>query len=135
MFVFPSIYEGFGLPVIEAMACGTPVITANTSSLGEIADGVADTVDPHDVEALTAAIVRLARDPDRRAALSQRGLARAQDFSWSRTAKEMLALYYRVAFGPVRQPARVALAPAAPHVEGATLARPASSSRPTGAAS
>ena len=134
MFVFPSIYEGFGLPVVEAMACGTPVITANTSSLGEIAEGVADTVDPHDVAALTAAIVRLALDADRRAELSRLGLARAQDFSWARTAKEMLALYNRVAFGPVRAPMRVVHSPAA-QVDGAALTPPAAPTRPTGVAS
>jgi glycosyltransferase involved in cell wall biosynthesis len=135
MFVFPSIYEGFGLPVVEAMACGTPVITANTSSLAEIADGVAETVDPHDVDALAGAIVRLALDPDYREALAHRGLARANEFSWSRTAKEMLALYYRVAFGPIRLPARSVHPPSAPaHADAAALAPPPAPARPTGAA-
>jgi glycosyltransferase involved in cell wall biosynthesis len=97
LFVFPSLYEGFGLPVIEAMACGTPVITADRSSLAEIAAGAAKLVDPGDVDALTAAIVTVATDSDLRANLSERGLARAKQFSWARTAKDMLALYHRVA--------------------------------------
>jgi glycosyltransferase involved in cell wall biosynthesis len=103
LFVFPSIYEGFGLPVVEAMACGTPVITSNNSSLEEIASGAADTVDPLDYEALAAAIVRLASDGDRRRMLAERGLARAREFSWTRTAKDMLALYGYAAGYPVPQ--------------------------------
>jgi glycosyltransferase involved in cell wall biosynthesis len=124
-FLFPSIYEGFGLPVIEAMACGTPVITANSSSLAEIADGVAETVDPHDVGALSDAIVTLARDKERREHLSKHGLARAQEFSWARTAKDMLALYERVAVG---QRGEVGL-------NAAGSARPSRPTRQTGAAS
>jgi glycosyltransferase involved in cell wall biosynthesis len=97
IFAFPSVYEGFGLPVVEAMACGTPVVTSNTSSLDEIASGAAETVDPYDVGALSAAFVRLARDPDWRRQLSERGLARARQFSWGRTAREMLAVYQHAA--------------------------------------
>lgn len=97
MFLFPSVYEGFGLPVVEAMACGTPVITSNTSSLAEIATGAAETVDPYHVDAITAAMLRLARDPEWRAELAARGLVRAQRFSWTRTAREMLSVYRRAA--------------------------------------
>ena len=97
MFAFPSVYEGFGLPVVEAMACGTPVITANTSSLDEIATGAAETVDPYDADAIAAGLLRLARDAEWRRELSARGLARARRFSWVRTAREMLAVYARAA--------------------------------------
>jgi glycosyltransferase involved in cell wall biosynthesis len=96
-FVFPSIYEGFGLPVVEAMACGTPVITAASSSLQEIAAGAAEMVDPAETDALTEALVLLAGDPDRRDDLAQRGLSRAREFSWTRTAREMLGIYSRAA--------------------------------------
>ena len=109
-FVFPSIYEGFGLPVIEAMACGTPVITANTSSLDEIAAGAGETIDPRDVDALADAIIRLATDAELRRHLAVRGLARAQEFSWTRTAKEMMAIYGRVSGVTVPQSVRAAKA-------------------------
>jgi glycosyltransferase involved in cell wall biosynthesis len=79
------------------MACGTPVITANTSSLEEIAGGAAETIDPRDTAALSAAMIAVAGDVERRRDLSARGLARAREFSWTRTARQMLALYARAA--------------------------------------
>ena len=99
MFVFPSVYEGFGLPVIEAMACGTPVVTADVAALAEVAGGAAVHVASLDVEALGETLVALANDPERRAALSARGLERAREFSWRRAALETLAVYRHVVEG------------------------------------
>src|SRR5919204_6833381 len=79
--VYPSLLEGFGLPILEAMACGTPVITANRSSMPEVAGGAAELVDPEDTDALAAAMARLSRDAARREELRRRGLARARQFS------------------------------------------------------
>ena len=96
-FVFPSLYEGFGLPVVEAMASGIAVITSSTSSLGEIAADAAETIEPTSIDAIAAAIVRLSTDEDRRRDLAERGRRRAQMFSWAQTAKQMLAVYHRAA--------------------------------------
>ncbi len=93
MFVFPTLYEGFGLPVLEAMACGTPVITSNTSSIPEVADGCAICVDPTKEEEIGAAMLELDGSPALRAELSEKGLARAKHFSWNKTARETLAVY------------------------------------------
>lgn len=92
-FVFPSLYEGFGLPPLEAMACGTPVITSNASSLPEVVGEAAIMVDPYDVEGLAAAIARVLDDALLRADLRTRGLQRAALFSWERTARETIAVY------------------------------------------
>jgi glycosyltransferase involved in cell wall biosynthesis len=93
LFVFPSLYEGFGLPPLEAMACGTPVVTSNTSSLPEVVGDAALTVDPYDVQALAAAMRQLLDDNDLRAEMRARGLARAQAFTWQRTARQTLDVY------------------------------------------
>ncbi len=93
VFIYPSLYEGFGMPVLEAMACGTPVIAASTSSIPEVAGDAALLADPDDVGALSTAIGRLSSDTDLRATLSQRGIGRAAMFSWARTARETADVY------------------------------------------
>lgn len=93
VFVYPSLYEGFGLPVLEAMACGTPVITSSTSSLPEVAGDAAVLVDPMDVEAMGEALVEVVADAELRERMRERGLAQARTFSWERTARETVAVY------------------------------------------
>jgi alpha-1,3-rhamnosyl/mannosyltransferase len=93
VFVFPSEYEGFGLPVLEAMACGAPVVCGNRSSLPEVAGDAALLCDPHDPEALARAIEQTLTDRDLRTTLQQRGLARASQFSWEQTARQTLSTY------------------------------------------
>jgi len=97
--VFPSLYEGFGLPVIEAMQCGTPVICSNTSSLPEVAGDAALLVDPLDVDALAQAMARLLDDADLRGTLIERGYAQAQKFSWAACAARVLAVFESAAQG------------------------------------
>jgi glycosyltransferase involved in cell wall biosynthesis len=96
VFVFPSLYEGFGLPPLEAMACGAPVVTSNASSLPEVVGDAALTVDPYDVDGLAAAIERALTDEGLRAELRRRGLERAARFTWERAAHETLAVYEQV---------------------------------------
>lgn len=96
LFVYPSLYEGFGLPPLEAMACGTAVITSNTSSLPEVVGDAGVTIDPTDTRALSEAMASLLMDESRRQALAAAGLARARRFSWERTARETVAVYRRV---------------------------------------
>ena len=86
-FVYPSLYEGFGLPVLEAMACGTAVLTANDTALVETAADAALTVDPHDVDSIAVGIQRLLADHSLRASLRERGVARARQFSWDEAAR------------------------------------------------
>ncbi len=96
-FVFPSLYEGFGLPPLEAMACGTPVLCSDRSSLPEVVGDAALLFDPTDEEAIRAAMRRLLRDAALREALRRKGLEQAARFSWRRTAEETLRLYRRLA--------------------------------------
>jgi glycosyltransferase involved in cell wall biosynthesis len=90
LFVYPSFFEGFGFPPLEAMACGVPTITSNTSSLPEIADEAAVMVDPYDVEELAWAMEEILSDPNLSKELSKRSLGRAKIFSWDKCARETL---------------------------------------------
>lgn len=93
VFVYPSLYEGFGLPLLEAMACGVPVITSNCSSLPEVAGDAALQIDPNSTEALTSALREVLGDADLANDLKLRGLARAQNFTWRKTAQLTWQVY------------------------------------------
>jgi glycosyltransferase involved in cell wall biosynthesis len=93
LFVFPSLYEGFGLPVLEAMACGTPVICSNTSSLPEVTGNAAVLIDPSSVEALAEALQSVLDDDARRRLMREHGLAQADRFSWRETARRTAEAY------------------------------------------
>jgi glycosyltransferase involved in cell wall biosynthesis len=95
--VSPSLAEGFGLPALEAMACGTPVIASNVSSLPEVVGDAGLLVDPTDTDAIADAMVRLLTDDSLRSDLKARGLERAAHFSWDSTAREMLMILDQVA--------------------------------------
>jgi len=93
VFLYPSLYEGFGLPVLEAMACGIPVVTSNTSSLPEVAGGAAILVDPYNVNEIVSALYDLLTDKNLQRDMVDKGLERARKFSWDRTAKDTRAVY------------------------------------------
>lgn len=95
-FVWPSLYEGFGLPPLEAMACGAPVICTNVSSMPEVVGDAALLFDPEDTDGLQAALRRVVHEPDLRTELRSRGLRRAAAFSWERAAQETLMVYERL---------------------------------------
>jgi glycosyltransferase involved in cell wall biosynthesis len=99
VFVFPSLYEGFGLPPLEAMASGTPVITSNVSSLPEVVGDAALLVDPLDAAAIAEAMRRVLTDPALQEDLRQRGLNRAGEFSWDRSVRRVREIYAEVLAG------------------------------------
>jgi glycosyltransferase involved in cell wall biosynthesis len=110
LFCFPSFYEGFGLPVLEAMACGAAVACSNTSAIPEVADGAALLFNPYNADEITRAMLDLILLPDLRARMSRLGSQRATHFSWQKTARETLGVYYRVI--EQHQPARSRAVPA-----------------------
>jgi glycosyltransferase involved in cell wall biosynthesis len=96
LFVFPSLYEGFGLPPLEAMACGCPVVVSNVSSLPEVCGDAAYYVEPQDPSSIAEGICKVLEDSDTREALISKGIERAGVFSWERTARETLAVFREV---------------------------------------
>jgi glycosyltransferase involved in cell wall biosynthesis len=105
VFVFPSLYEGFGLPPLEAMASGTPVVTSNVSSLPEVAGDAAVKVDPYDPSAIADGIYRVLTDQRFRDDLRRRGLARAREFSWEASVRRVREIYQEVIDAPAAESA------------------------------
>jgi glycosyltransferase involved in cell wall biosynthesis len=99
VFAFPSLYEGFGIPVLEAMACGTPVVTSNSSALPEVAGDAGLLVDPYDTDAIGNGIRKLLEEQALRDELARRGLERARLFTWQQVAEQTLNVYRYVASG------------------------------------
>jgi glycosyltransferase involved in cell wall biosynthesis len=93
VFVYPSRYEGFGLPVLEAMACGTPVVTTNAASIPELAGPAAFQLDPNDTKHMAAPIIRLCTEENSRDDMIERGFTQVEQFSWTKTAQETLQAY------------------------------------------
>ena len=107
VFVFPSFYEGFGLPVLEAMACGRAVVCSNTSALPEVVDGAALLFDPYAVDEMVRAIADLLLDAELKARMERLGLQRAAHFSWQKTAHRTLEVFHEVAERPREAKQRV----------------------------
>lgn len=99
VFAFPSFFEGFGIPPLEAMACGAPVITSNTSSLPEVAGNAALLVDPYDPHTIAQAMLRILQDAPLRSELQRQGYLQAQRYTWSKAATKMLSVYQQVCNG------------------------------------
>ncbi len=99
LFVFPSLYEGFGLPPLEAMACGVPVVTSNVSSLPEVVGDAAILVDPYNIQAIAEAIEQVLENNNLREKMIEKGFNQAKKFSWEKAARETLNLYYKCLAG------------------------------------
>lgn len=106
LFVFPSYYEGFGIPVLEAMACGTPVISSNTSAMPEVVGDAGVLFDPHRKEEIAETIFRVLSDESLRQQMILKGLERVKDFSWERAARETIRVYEEVGEGKWRKSSR-----------------------------
>jgi glycosyltransferase involved in cell wall biosynthesis len=96
-FVYPSLQEGFGIPLLEAMGCGTPIVASDIPVFREVADGVATFVDPYDQTDLLDALLRTLSPDAGLAARVDRGIARAREFTWARAAEQLAGVYARVA--------------------------------------
>ncbi len=105
IFLFPSISEGFGLPILEAMACGTPVITGNCTAMPEVAGNAALLVDPHQPDRITEAMQLIQDDQNFRRVMIQLGKERVEHFSWTRTAQQLLEMYRTFTVAPAYSPA------------------------------
>jgi len=98
-FVYPSLFEGFGLPVVEAMACGTPVIVHNGTSLPEVVNDSGRVIDTTKIESLSQSLIEVYKDPDMRSVLSDASIKRAQQFTWRNAARSTLEVYGKVMYG------------------------------------
>jgi len=96
VFVYPTLYEGFGLPVLEAMVCGVPVVAGDVAAVREVAGDAVVRVNPRDVVELAAAVRRVIEQPETRAALAEKGRKRAEGFRWHKAAEATLAVYRAV---------------------------------------
>ena len=93
MFIYPSLYEGFGLPPLEAMACGCPVVVSNVASLPEVCGDAAYYVDPYSVESIAEGIIKVLTDDSLKQSLIRKGLERAKLFSWEKSAQEHIQIF------------------------------------------